>query len=61
MGYLAVSIIAAMAMSVSVYNETSSMLLTFLAYSLTGTMVLVSVILSDILNNRGENQFKTTE
>ena len=61
MGYLPATIVAALAMSISVYDVSGSILLAFLSYSLTGTLVLLSVLLSDALAHRGETQFSTTE
>lgn len=55
MGYVIVSIVAALAMSVSVYNETVSILLSFLAYSITGNLVMASAMLSDVLAHRRDD------
>lgn len=54
MVYLLVSIISALAMAVSVYADTMSFYLAFAAYSLTGTLVLTSVLVSAALNMRDE-------
>ncbi len=54
MGNLIVSFITALAMAVSIYNESSSILLAFLAYSLTGTCVLLSVLLTEAVADRRE-------
>lgn len=61
MGNLGFCIVASLAMAISVYNETASILLAFLTYSLTGTLVLGTVLLTDMLGDDGGNQFKTTE
>ncbi len=61
MGNLIVSIIAAFALAISVYNETASLLLAFLTYSLAGTMFLGTAILADAFGHGDENQFNTTE
>lgn len=61
MGNLGFCIVASLAMAISVYNETASILLAFLTYSLTGTLVLGTVLLTDMLSDDGGNQFKTTE
>lgn len=61
MGYLVVSFIAAMAMAASVYGESSSILLAFLAYSLTGTCVLLSALVSEASSTDDADQFSTTE
>lgn len=55
MVYLVVSIVSAMAIAVSVYVETSSFLLAFAAYSLTGTLVLSSVLLSAFFEVRADD------
>ncbi len=47
MGYLIISIAAAISTSVVVYADTQSMLLTFLAYSASGTIVLLSAMIAD--------------
>ena len=54
MRYLSVCIAAALAMSVTVYNETASILLAFAAYSATGTLVLLFVLLADALAHGDE-------
>lgn len=56
MVYLLVSIISAMAIAISVYAETSSLLLAFVAYSLTGTLVLSSVLVSAFFEMRAEDK-----
>lgn len=61
MGNLVVSFITAFAMAVSIYTESSSILLAFLAYSLTGTCVLLSVLLTEAVADQRENQLSTTE
>lgn len=61
MGNLVVSFITALAMAFSIYNESSSILLAFLAYSLTGTCVLLSVLLTEAVADQRENQLSTTE
>ena len=52
--YLAVSCIAAMAVSLSVYGDTGSLLLSFIAYSATGTLVLIGVLFAAALRERAE-------
>lgn len=61
MGNLGFCIIASLAMAISVYNETASILLSFLTYSLTGTLVLGTVLLAEVLSDGDGNQFNTTE
>ncbi len=61
MGYLATSVIAALAMSISVFNTTGSMLLAFLAYSLTGSLLLLSVLLCEAVANRGEAELENND
>ena len=61
MGYLVVSFMAALAMSVSVYNDSGSILSAFIAYSLTGTCVLLSALLSEANASSSQDQFRTTE
>lgn len=56
MVYLLVSIISAMAIALSVYAETGSFLLAFAAYSLTGTLVLTSVLVSAFFDMRAEDR-----
>ncbi|NNE89504.1 MAG: hypothetical protein HKN27_15655 [Silicimonas sp.] len=56
MVYLVVSIISAMAIALSVYVETSSFWLAFAAYSLTGTLVLSSVLVSAFFAIRAEDE-----
>lgn len=58
MVYLGVSIVSAFAFAISVYAETSSLLLSFAAYSLAGMLVLASVLLSGYLDIRAEDQFE---
>lgn len=52
--YLAVSCIAAMAVSMTVYGDTGSLLLSVIAYSATGTLVLIGVLLAAALRERAE-------
>lgn len=52
--YLAVSCIAAMAVSMTVYGDTGSLLLSVIAYSATGTLVLIGVLLAAVLRERAE-------
>ncbi len=47
MGYLAASIVASFAMSLSVFDASGSILLAFIAYSLTGTVVLLAALLAE--------------
>ena len=56
MVYLLVSVVSAMAIAISVYAQTSSFLLAFAAYSLTGTLVLSTVLLSAFLDHRAETK-----
>jgi hypothetical protein len=56
MVYLLVSIFSAFAIGISVYAETSSFLLAFAAYSLTGTLVLSSVLVSAFFDIRAEDK-----
>lgn len=53
--YLVVSIMSAFAIALSVYVETSSFWISFAAYSLTGTLVLSSVLFAAFLNVRNED------
>lgn len=55
MVYLVVSIVSAFAIALSVYAETSSFLLSFAAYSLTGTIVLTTILISGFLDIRSED------
>ena len=55
MVYLVVSIMSAFAIALSVYADTSSFWLAFAAYSLTGTLVLSSVLLAAFVNMLGED------
>jgi uncharacterized membrane protein len=52
--YLAVSCIAALAVSMSVYGDTGSLLLSVIAYSATGTLVLLGVLLTAALRERAD-------
>ena len=61
MKHLPITIIAALAMSASIFNNSGSIWLAFLAYSLTGTIVLLSIMLTDALDQQSENQLSTTE
>lgn len=61
MGYLPAAIIVSLAMSISIFNASGSFLLAFLAYSLTGTSVLLSVLLTEAQKDLDEGQFSTTE
>lgn len=61
MGYLVVSVVAALAMSISIYDVSGSFLLAFLGYSLTGTIVLLTVLFAECLGERDADQFNTTE
>lgn len=56
MVYLLVSVVSAMAIAITVYAETSSFLLAFVAYSITGTLVLSSVLLSAFCDLRAETK-----
>ena len=56
MVYLLVSVVSAMAISISVYAETSSFLLAFVAYTVTGTLVLGTVLLSAFFDQRAETE-----
>ena len=51
-----VSIVSAMTIAITVYGETSSFLLAFVAYSITGTLVLTSVLVSAFFELRAEDQ-----
>ncbi|MEO9826463.1 MAG: hypothetical protein ABJF50_18835 [Paracoccaceae bacterium] len=53
--YLAVSIMSAFAIAFSVYVETSSFWIAFAAYSLTGTLVLSTVLFAAFVNMRSED------
>lgn len=55
MVYLVVSIVSAFAIALTVYSETLSFLMAFAAYSLTGTLVLSSVLLSAFMSRDVEN------
>jgi len=57
MGHLIVSFLAALAMAISTYDVTGSILWTLAAYSVTGTLTLVIAILADFFGD----QFNTTE
>lgn len=61
MGYLLVCIASAAAMSYSVFIETASIWLAFAAYSLTGTLVLFSILAVEMIASRTSDQFNTTE
>ena len=50
MGYLMISIAAALTTSAVVYADTQSMLLTFFAYSASGTIVLLSAMIADTID-----------
>ena len=56
MVYLLVSVVSAMAIAITVYAQTSSILLAFAAYSLTGTLVLSTVLLSAFFDQRAETK-----
>ena len=61
MGYLLVCILSAAAMAYSVFLETASLWLAFAAYSLTGTLVLFSVLADEMIATRASDQFNTTD
>ncbi len=56
MVYLVVSIVSAFTIALSVYAETSSLLLSFTAYSVTGTLVLSTILFSGYLDIRAEDK-----
>lgn len=60
MNYLLVSIISAFAIAISVYAETSSILLSLIAYSLTGTVVLSTVLVSGYFDMRADDSDEAT-
>ena len=61
MGYLLICILSAAAMSYSVFLETASLSLAFAAYSVTGTLVLFSILATELFADRLSDQFNTTE
>jgi hypothetical protein len=54
MVYLLVSIVSALAIALNVYVETTSFWAAFAAYSLTGTLVLSSVLVAAFINMRAD-------
>lgn len=49
MAYLLVSTVAALAVAISAFGATGSLFLAFLAYSGTGTLVLMTALLAGII------------
>lgn len=57
--YLAVSFLASLAISVSVYSAFGSFVLSIVAYAATGAVILVCVLLAAVLRENRENQVET--
>ena len=57
--YLGMACLAAFAVAITVYADTGSLLLGFLAYSATGTLVLIGVLVSALLADRVERSDET--
>ncbi len=61
MGHLVISFFAAFVVAVAAYLETSSILVTLLAYSATGTIVLLTAFISTMFALDGERDMNALE